>query len=394
MITPEQQNILFYLLTFIGILFILVLGAVLYSALKKPQLPQQAGKPTDDTDQKLPDTSGQKKEVDHVVQKPPPGVPTEKTLKQAMAPTEDHIFGRLRRLFKSDQTEDEVWEQIEEILYTSDMGPLTVDSILTDVKSELSRSEKKNYQNVADAIRSKIESIFEASTFTQESFLKKIQSHEKPFVIMVVGVNGVGKTTTIGKLAAYFAQNELKVLVAAGDTFRAAASDQLRVWSERAKVEIFSPENVKDPSAVAFDAISKSKASNVDVVIIDTAGRLHTQINLMDELKKVKRVMQKILPESPHETLIVLDANSGQNALIQAKQFHEALQITGAVLTKMDGTAKGGVAIGLVSEVRVPIKFIGIGEKVADLREFNQKEFIDSLIQQPSTTETRTLERV
>ncbi len=194
-----------------------------------------------------------------------------------------------------------------------------------------------------------------------------------------MGVNGAGKTTSIGKIAARLAQDGKRVLVAAGDTFRAAAESQLKVWTERAQVEIFSPQGVNDPSAVAFDAVAKAKAQNYDVVLIDTAGRLHTQVNLMEELKKVQRVIKKVIPEAPHETLLVLDGNSGQNALIQAKQFHQALQVTGIVLTKMDGSSKGGVAVGIAYEIKVPIRFIGIGEKVQDLRPFSAKEFVDSI---------------
>ena len=198
---------------------------------------------------------------------------------------------------------------------------------------------------------------------------------------MIVGVNGAGKTTSIGKISAQLAKEGKKVLVAAGDTFRAAAGGQLKVWTDRAAVEIFSPEGVTDPSAVAFDAVSKGKAQGYDVVIVDTAGRLHTQANLMEEIKKMKRVMTKVIPEAPHETLIVLDANSGQNALMQAKEFHTALGLTGAVLTKMDGTAKGGVAVGLAQELQIPIKLIGVGERIQDLRPFSSQEFVDSLFQ-------------
>ncbi|MCB0384542.1 MAG: signal recognition particle-docking protein FtsY, partial [Bdellovibrionales bacterium] len=201
-----------------------------------------------------------------------------------------------------------------------------------------------------------------------------------PQVWLIVGVNGVGKTTTIGKLANAVARSGKKVVVAAGDTFRAAAGDQLKVWSERAQVEIFSPEGVSDPSAVAFDACQMAKARGFDVVIIDTAGRLHTQSNLMEELRKMKRVVQKVIPEAPHETLLVLDANSGQNALMQARNFHDILELSGVVLTKMDGTAKGGVAVGLACELELPIRLIGVGEGIDDLRPFKSEEFVDSII--------------
>ena len=199
-------------------------------------------------------------------------------------------------------------------------------------------------------------------------------------VWMVIGVNGAGKTTTIGKLASQLNRQGKKVMVAAGDTFRAAADAQLKVWSERAGVEIFSPDNVKDPSAIAFDAVNKAQAKGFDVVIVDTAGRLHTQSNLMEELKKIKRVMQKVNPTAPHEVILVLDANSGQNALVQAEQFHQALQVTGVILTKMDGSAKGGVAVGVACDVGLPVKMIGVGEAVEDLRPFSPSDFVDSIL--------------
>jgi fused signal recognition particle receptor len=197
---------------------------------------------------------------------------------------------------------------------------------------------------------------------------------------MIVGVNGAGKTTTIGKLAHKLAEKNLKVMIAAGDTFRAAAKEQLKVWADRSSVIYFSPEGVDNPSGVAFDAVKKAQEEQVDIAIIDTAGRLHTQAHLMEELKKVKRVMDKAMAGSPHEVLLVLDANSGQNALIQAREFNEALGVTGVILTKMDGTAKGGIALGVASDLNLNIKLIGIGEKVEDLRPFNSEEFINSII--------------
>ncbi|MBC7457035.1 MAG: signal recognition particle-docking protein FtsY, partial [Bdellovibrionaceae bacterium] len=210
-----------------------------------------------------------------------------------------------------------------------------------------------------------------------------------PTVIMILGVNGAGKTTSIGKITAQLAQSGKKVLVAAGDTFRAAAGGQLKVWTERAQtastndqgaVEIFWPELVTDPAAVAFDAVSKGKAQNFDFVILDTAGRLHTQTHLMEELKKVKRVMSKVIPEAPHNTWIVLDANSGQNALSQAIEFNKTMELTGVILTKLDGTAKGGVVIGLVDNLGIPVKLIGLGEKIGDLKVFNYSDYISSIL--------------
>lgn len=250
------------------------------------------------------------------------------------------------------------------------------------VREQLGRSELKNMDSLKNALKNEFKEIF-SNAHVQEPDanipMKFLDLNHKPAIWMVVGVNGAGKTTSIGKIAAHLARSNKKVLVAAGDTFRAAAGNQLKVWTERAQVEIFSPPNVSDPSAVAFDAVSKAVAQDYDVVIIDTAGRLHTQSNLMEELKKMKRVIAKASPNAPHETLIVLDANSGQNALLQAKEFHQAIGLTGVVLTKMDGTAKGGVAVGLANELRIPIRLIGVGEKIGDLRAFSANEFVESI---------------
>lgn len=301
----------------------------------------------------------------------------------ALKKTEENLFGRIRSLFKS-ETSSKHLEEIEEILYTSDLGPATVQRLMGAIEDKLSKKERADYDTVREALKEEIKNIFQGSHSASIStgILSKIQfAAEGPTVLMIVGVNGAGKTTSIGKISAQLAAEGKKVLVAAGDTFRAAAGGQLKVWTDRAQVEIFSPEGVTDPSAVAFDAVAKGKGQGYDVVIVDTAGRLHTQANLMEEIKKMKRVMTKVIPEAPHETLIVLDANSGQNALMQAKEFHNALTLTGAVLTKMDGTAKGGVAVGLAQELHIPIKLIGVGERIQDLRTFESQEFVNSLFQ-------------
>lgn len=304
-------------------------------------------------------------------------------LAEALRKTEENLFGRIRNLFKTDSNNKHL-DEIEEILYTSDLGPITVQRLMAALEDKLSKKERANYELVRETLKEEIKSIFAGSHSAApgQGILEKIHFVEAgPTVLMIVGVNGAGKTTSIGKIAAQLAGQGKKVLVAAGDTFRAAAGGQLKVWTDRAHVEIFSPEGVTDPSAVAFDAVSKAKAQGYDVVIVDTAGRLHTQANLMEEIKKMKRVMTKVIPEAPHETLIVLDANSGQNALMQAKEFHNALGLTGAVLTKMDGTAKGGVAVGLAQELQIPIKLIGVGERLQDLRTFSAQEFVESLFQ-------------
>lgn len=304
-------------------------------------------------------------------------------LADALKKTEENLFGRIRSLFKSGDSNQHL-DDIEEILYTSDLGPITVQRLMAALHEKLSRKERADYDTVRDTLKEEIKNIFAGShsSAPTSGILSKINfATSGPTVLMIVGVNGAGKTTSIGKISAQLAAEGKKVLVAAGDTFRAAAGGQLKVWTDRAQVEIFSPEGVTDPSAVAFDAVAKGKAQNYDVVIVDTAGRLHTQANLMEEIKKMKRVMTKVIPEAPHETLIVLDANSGQNALMQAKEFHNALELTGAVLTKMDGTAKGGVAVGLAQELQIPIKLIGVGERIQDLRTFSAQEFVDSLFQ-------------
>lgn len=310
---------------------------------------------------------------------PPPPVPT---LGSAMRGTRDGFWGKIQsRFLGGGPISGPELEALEEILYTSDLGTTTVTRLLDSVENQLSRSEKKSLDVIKSSLKSEVESILAAVPKMGRTPFENFENRAKPQVWMIVGVNGVGKTTTIGKLAHQAAQRGAKVLVAAGDTFRAAAQSQLKVWTERAQVEIFAPENVTDPGAVAFDAVQMAKARGYDLVLIDTAGRLHTQDNLMEELKKVKRVIQKLNPEAPHETLIVLDANSGQNALVQAQKFHETLRLSGAVFTKMDGTAKGGVVLGLASQLQIPTVFLGIGESVEALTGFKPTEFAEALFE-------------
>lgn len=302
------------------------------------------------------------------------------SLSKALEGTRQRMWGRLQALWSSDSKPADI-DEIEEILYTSDLGPQTVSRLLESIKQNLSRAEKKDSEVVRSALRHEILQMFKKSQGENEpSQLFEHFNFQKTSVWMVVGVNGAGKTTSIGKIASQLAQSGKKVLVAAGDTFRAAAGSQLKVWTDRAQVEIFSPEGVTDPSAVAFDAVQRGVAKNYDVVIVDTAGRLHTQHNLMEEIKKMKRVIQKVIPDAPHEVLLVLDSNQGQNALMQAKEFHKALGVTGVVLTKLDGSAKGGVAVGVAHELGLPIKLIGVGEKMEDLRTFSPKSFVESIL--------------
>lgn len=291
------------------------------------------------------------------------------------------FLGRIQNLFSGDgDLTSEKLSDLEEILFTSDLGPRTVETLMSAVSNKA--DGKLNLENVKSALRDEMKVIFErtkgTSLVADDTFSKPVPHN--PWVWMIVGVNGVGKTTTIGKLAKKFSAGGKKALVAAGDTFRAAAQDQLAVWSGRAGVEIHSPKDVSDPAAVAFSACEKAKNQHFDVVIIDTAGRLHTKSNLMEELKKMKRVVEKAIPGAPHEVLLIVDANTGQNALNQARTFHEALGVTGVVLTKLDGTAKGGVAVGIACELQIPIVWIGVGEKAQDLKSFLPQEFVSSIL--------------
>lgn len=302
------------------------------------------------------------------------------SLKDALSKSRKNFWSHLS--FSNTDKIDTILEQIEEALYLGDVGPQTV-SHLVGRAQEHFKSEKLTEESLKTFLKNEMSEILGKRSMNKSVYaqLKETTTDSSdPQVLMVVGVNGAGKTTTIGKLAQNLASEGKKVLIAAGDTFRAAAGEQLKVWTDRAQAEIFFPEGVKDPSAVAYDAVAKAISQKFDVCIIDTAGRLHTQDNLMAELEKVNRVVGKILPNAPQHRWIVLDANSGQNALFQAKSFNEKLNLTGVVLTKLDGTAKGGMALAVANELNVPIRFIGVGEKAQDLRPFEQSEFVDSLI--------------
>lgn len=386
----DQMTIL---LAFIGFLLLVVVGTIVLSVVKKK--PKATLPPEVIPENEITKAAGQLEEA-RAKDKAAALASTKEvesniTIAEALAKTEESFFGRIRKAF-SNPDKKIVLDEIEEVLYTSDLGPQTVERLLDVIKSELSSKEISDLSAVKWALEKEMLQIlkpvqgeFEVNTEVQQQ-LKKAESG--PTVLMVVGVNGAGKTTSIGKITSQLAQDGFKVLVAAGDTFRAAAGGQLKVWTDRAsatatnegQVEIFWPNNTTDPSAVAFDAIQKAKAQNFDYVILDTAGRLHTQGHLMEELKKVKRVMTKVIPDAPHETWIVLDANSGQNALMQAKEFQAALGLTGCVLTKMDGTAKGGVALAVVDQFKIPIKLIGVGEKVSDLRLFKYEEYVHGIL--------------
>ncbi len=274
--------------------------------------------------------------------------------------------------------DDEVLDNLEEVLITSDVGVDTTLKIISRIEDRVARDKYVTTSELTAILREEIASLLtENHTEDLESFT--VPEDKKPYVIMVVGVNGVGKTTTIGKLAYQFKKAGKNVYLGAADTFRAAAVEQLVIWSERVGVPIVKQKMGSDPASVAFDTLSSAKANGADVVIIDTAGRLHNKINLMNELTKIKNVMKKVVPDAPHEVLLVLDGSTGQNAFEQAKQFTAATEVNALAVTKLDGTAKGGVVIGISDHFRIPVKYIGLGEGIEDLQVFNRKEFVNSL---------------
>lgn len=294
-------------------------------------------------------------------------------LKNGLAKTRKQFVGTLDNLFYGDKEIDEEFlEELEEILLTSDLGVKTSYRLFSQIEEKVTHKELENPAHLRDFLQGEIGTILKRSESPWEI-------DQKPYVIMTIGVNGVGKTTTIGKLASIFTKQKKKVVLGAADTFRAAAVEQLMVWSERAKVPIIKQSMGADPAAVAFDTVQSAIKREADVVIIDTAGRLHTKVNLMDELKKIQRVLGKALPGAPHEVLLVLDANTGQNAISQAQMFHQEIGVTGLVMTKLDGTAKGGVIVGVCDELKVPVRYIGIGESIDDLRAFDSSDFVNAL---------------
>jgi fused signal recognition particle receptor len=293
-----------------------------------------------------------------------------KRLKNRLSKTRKSLSSGFDRVFSGKKKIDgDVLEELEELLITSDIGVQTTMALM----ERIAKSKVSDVNQVKALLKNEIRSILEADADVPEAFTGS------PHVILVVGVNGVGKTTTIGKIAAAAGASGKKVLIAAADTFRAAAVEQLGIWAERAEAEFVKHKENADPAAVAFDAVAAASARGCDLVLIDTAGRLHTKVNLMEELKKIKRTVAKQLPGAPHEILLVLDATTGQNALSQAKLFHEALGVSGLALTKLDGTAKGGIVIGICSSLNIPLKYIGIGEQIEDLRPFNAAQFIEAL---------------
>ena len=270
-------------------------------------------------------------------------------------------------------------DNLEEVLITSDVGVETTLKIIDRIQARVSKDKVMGTDELQRILREEIASLLEENNSTNQDQFSIPETNGNPYVIMVVGVNGVGKTTTIGKLAYQFKQAGLKVVLGASDTFRAAAVDQLIIWSQRVDVPIVQQGMGADPASVAFDTLQSAKSQNADVVIIDTAGRLHNKVNLMNELNKIKRVMEKVVPGAPHEILLVLDGSTGQNAFEQAKQFSLATDINALAVTKLDGTAKGGVVIGISDQMKIPVKYIGVGEGMMDLQLFDKKDFVDSL---------------
>ena len=301
------------------------------------------------------------------------------TLDKGLSKTKESVFSKIARAVAGkSKVDDEVLDNLEEVLITSDVGVETTLNIIKRIEERVAKDKYVNTQELNRILREEIAALLtENNTMDSEEF--SVPEGKKPYVIMVVGVNGVGKTTTIGKLAYQFKKKGLSVYLGAADTFRAAAVEQLDIWGERVGIPVIKQKMGSDPASVAYDTLSSAVANNADVVIIDTAGRLHNKIGLMNELTKIKNVMQKVVADAPHDVMLVLDGSTGQNAFEQAKQFTKATEVTAMAITKLDGTAKGGVVIGISEQFKIPVKYIGLGEGIEDLQVFRRKEFVDSL---------------
>ena len=301
------------------------------------------------------------------------------TLDKGLEKTKESVFSKLARAVADKSTvDDDVLDDLEEVLITSDVGVETTVKIIHRIEERVARDKYVSTSELDRILREEIASLLEEN-HSNDNENWDLPSDHKPYVILVVGVNGVGKTTTIGKLAYQFKKAGKKVYLGAADTFRAAAVEQISIWGERVGVPVVKQQMGSDPASVAFDTLQSAKANGADVVLIDTAGRLHNKVNLMNELKKIKEVMKKVMPEAPDEVMLVLDGSTGQNAFEQAKQFAAVTNITSLAITKLDGTAKGGVVIGISDQLKVPVKYIGLGEGMEDMQLFNKKEFVDSL---------------
>ena len=300
-------------------------------------------------------------------------------LNRGLEKTKESVLSKLTRVVAGkSKVDDEVLDNLEEVLVTSDVGVETTLRIIERIEKRVARDKYVGTEELNNILKEEISALLEENN-TQDGDNFTILETDNPYVIMVVGVNGVGKTTTIGKLAYQFKKAGKKVYLGAADTFRAAAVEQLVIWGERVGVPVIRQKMGADPASVAYDTLSSAKANEADVAIIDTAGRLHNKINLMNELTKIKQVMQKIIPNAPHEVLLVLDGSTGQNAFEQAKQFTKATEVTALAITKLDGTAKGGVVIGISDQFKIPVKYIGVGEGIDHLQVFRKREFVDSL---------------
>jgi fused signal recognition particle receptor len=301
------------------------------------------------------------------------------SLDQGLQKTSESIFSKLSKaVVGKSKVDEEVLDELEEVLIGSDLGVETTVKVIQRIEERVARDKYLNASELDSILREEIALLLEENN-TQDLLDFDLPAEKKPYVILVVGVNGVGKTTTIGKLAHLFKNAGKSVVLGAADTFRAAAVDQLILWGDRVGVPVVSHGMNTDPASVAYDTMKQGVDTQADLVIIDTAGRLHTKVNLMNELTKIKRVMQKFIPDAPHEILLVLDGSTGQNAFMQAKEFTKATEVSALAITKLDGTAKGGVVIGISDQFKIPVKYIGVGEKMTDLQLFNRTEFVDSL---------------
>lgn len=300
------------------------------------------------------------------------------TLDKGLEKSKESFFGKLSKaVVGKSKVDDDVLDNLEEVLVSSDVGVNTTLKVIDRIEERVARDKYVSTDELNTILREEIAGLLSETNVGNETEFA-VPENTKPYVMMVVGVNGVGKTTTIGKLAHQFKQKGLKVVLGAADTFRAAAIDQLQVWAERVDVPIVKQNMGSDPASVAYDTLTSAVAQDADVVIIDTAGRLHNKVNLMNELSKIKRVMQKVVGDAPHDVLLVLDGSTGQNAFEQAKQFTKATEVSSLAVTKLDGTAKGGVVIGISDQFQIPVKYIGVGEGIDDLQVFNKHEFVDS----------------
>jgi fused signal recognition particle receptor len=353
--------------------------------------PDAAARPRRERKRPRPDQPGAEVEAPAAAPEAVPAEPAEATeatdteareaYKAGLAKTRSGFVSRLGKLFGRKKIDAQTLDELEEVLFSADIGPRAADRIFQSVKAGLSKDELADPDKIWGRIRATSKDILSVDAPPVDL------AGKRPFVLLVLGVNGVGKTTTIGKLAQRWKQEGKKVLLAAGDTYRAAATEQLEVWADRAQVPIVRGKQNGDPSSVVFDAIKKGVDEGFDIVICDTAGRLHSNAGLMDELKKLRRVADKAMPGAPHETWMVLDATNGQNAISQAKTFKADMEISGIVLTKLDGSAKGGVVLGICDELKVPVRFVGVGEKIGDLRPFDPGTFVEALYSDANNNE-------